>query len=548
MKSADATRLIQAGRQSFSLKDGKRALISRKQYALINEAIKDCENQQVGGKYCVPKDDYIYLSNLSMKGLSKVTEPDLPTEPIAQGISKTLFSQLRPYQQEGVVWVCHALQRQKAALLADDMGLGKTVQSLAVMKYFMSLESRATLIVCPATLVSNWVHEITQWVPEFQIRVLSRTVQPSNERNVINLCSYQRYLGQSSAHHDFEYTLCLLDESSMIKNPNAKMTKALVAQRSLYKLSLTGTPIENSAKDLWSIFNFLNPRHLGKQQQFIERFVKPLSLDGYTAELAGKRLKAKLSSHVLRRTKEHVLTELPPKTYRTEYCAANELQLAQMHQVKEDYQKLKAQQAQSGSRRQMQILTTILRLRQLANDPALVSKESLQPSPKTQRLLQILSEAQALGKKVLVFSQFAKMLHLLKGQLEERGHACNLLTGDTQNRDQEIKAFKERKGAGVFLISLKAGGYGLNLTEASMVVHYDPWWNPAVEEQATDRAYRMGQSAAVSVIKLALDDSIDENILELQKAKRNLHDLAIEETSHNFGQLTKSDLEALVEF
>ena len=520
MKSGDAQRLIQSGKQSFKMKSGRVALVSHKEYELITTALQDCEPRQSSGKYLIPTSEVPYLLALGIR-----SKGEIPTTPSAKAElpSLPIIERLRDYQRDGVSWLLSCMERYRCALLADDMGLGKTIQSITIIEALAAQES--TLIVCPASLIPNWRAELEKWLPQ-------------QDLSKVQIVSYQLYLRQAGTHHSDTYTLCIIDEASMIKNPESKVSQALSQQPAQYKLALTGTPIENTAGDLWSIFRFLRPKYLGSKAKFHERFVKPLKTPGYTAELTQKRLKAKLEPLVLRRTKQHVLTELPPKTYRVDYCAPNEFQLKEFTRIKAEYEALQA----DDELNQAQILTSILRMRQVADDPGLLSDNFTQYAPKVNRLLQILEQAKALNKKVLVFSQFAQMLKVLKTQLQENDYRCSLLIGETRDREEEIRSFNDEND--VFLISLKAGGYGLNLTAASIVVHFDPWWNPAVENQATDRAYRMGQSEPVSVIKLITQNSIEERILKLQTTKQDLYSTTIDENSSS--GITQAELKALM--
>ncbi len=525
MKSTDVQRLMQSGQQSFKLKGGRVALLSRKEFELISEAIRDCEASQSVGKYLIPTSEVQYLLEL---GIRIKGEFKPPAEAVPEVNSNTLscYEMLRDYQKEGVQWLLSRLQNSQCALLADDMGLGKTIQTIAVIEALAM--NAQTLIVCPASLIPNWRTELAKWLPSYN---------PEH----LQIMSYQKYLRDAEAQKNVSYELCILDEASMIKNPETKLSQALCQQPARYKLALTGTPLENTAGDLWSIFRFLSPHYLGKKAQFRERFVKPLEKAGYTAELTSKRLRAKLNPMVLRRTKQNVLTELPPKTYRIDYCAPNAEQIKEFDRIRKEYEELREQDDVT----QIQILTSILRMRQVANDPKLLSNNFTQYAPKVSRLLQILEQAKALNKKVLVFSQFAQMLDILQDQLQEHGHLCSKLIGSTRDREQQVQNFRETNN--VFLISLKAGGYGLNLTEASIVVHFDPWWNPAVENQATDRAYRMGQSEPVTVIKLITENSIDERILKLQQQKQSLYSTTIDESTQNTAGITSSELKQLLE-
>jgi len=524
MKSTDAQRLMQSGQQSFKLKEGRVALLSRKEFELISEAIRDCEANQSVGKYLIPTDEVQYLLELGIpiKGDFK---PPAEVAPEINGNTLSCYDMLRDYQKDGVQWLLSRLQNHHCALLADDMGLGKTIQTIAVIEALAM--NAQTLIVCPASLIPNWKAELAKWLPSYNSEHL-------------HIMSYQKYLRDAEVQKNITYELCILDEASMIKNPETKLSRALYEQPARYKIALTGTPLENTAGDLWSIFRFLSPRYLGKKAQFRERFVKPLEKAGYTAELTSKRLRAKLNPMVLRRTKQNVLTELPPKTYRIDYCVPNAEQIKEFDRIRKEYEELKERDDVT----QIQILTSILRMRQVANDPQLLSNNFTQYAPKVNRLLQILEQAKALNKKVLVFSQFAQMLDILQEQLQEHGHLCSKLIGSTRDREQQIQNFRETNN--VFLISLKAGGYGLNLTEASIVVHFDPWWNPAVENQATDRAYRMGQSEPVTVIKLITENSIDERILKLQQQKQSLYSTTIDESTQNTVGITSSELKELL--
>ena len=534
MKAAEVQRLMQTGKQSFKLKNGKIALLSKKQYQLISETIMDCAARQTAGKYLVPIGDLDYLLNtgIETKGESpQITMRSDELRPVSFADS------LRSYQQEGLQWLYATLIRHHSALLADDMGLGKTVQTIALIEALSHRNEGPILIICPASLISNWAAELAHWLPDQSFSVIRGAESPSAG---LNITSYQKYLSDARVHQEIDYSLIVLDEASYIKNPDAKISKALARQSATYKLALTGTPLENSAHDIWSIFQFLSPQYLGKKSHFTDRFVKPMKQEGYSAQLAMKRLRAKLKNRMLRRTKSAVLTELPPKTYRVEYCTPSPAQTEQATQIKAEYAELMSSQDKVN---QMEMLTVILRLRQIANDPALLGNAD-SVSSKTKRLISIIDQAKTAGKKVLVFSQFAQMLHILQAQLEDAGHTCSILTGATKDRDSEIASFKHDHG--VFLISLKAGGYGLNLTEASIVVHYDPWWNPAVEGQATDRAYRMGQSEPVTVYKLATAGSIDEEILKLQKSKESLNQLSVDEHRPDFAGVSREELERLI--
>ncbi len=543
MKPSDVSRLMKSGKQSFKLKNGKVALLSLKEYELISEALQDSSVRQIGEKFSTVKSNLNYLYKL---GINNTQEPKNKTNELYKKnqLSVSFQQSLRSYQKEGVYWLSQTLEQYKSALLADDMGLGKTVQSLAIASHLLSKHSGAVLIVCPASLISNWSAEINKWLPNSPvIEIRGREGKPAISDKTFYITSYPKYLSDASDHHIIKYCLCILDEASMIKNPDSKISQVLVRQPALNKLALTGTPLENSAKDLWAIFQFLKPEYLGSKKSFDERFVKPLKATGYTSALASKRLKAKLDAFVLRRTKAAVLTELPPKTTRVEHCLMNSVQKREAQRVLKEYEDSKASEIKQNV---IQKLTTILRLRQIANDPSLITEPSNELSPKTKRLVEILTEADANNKKVIVFSQFAQMLNILDKQLTDQGFSCSKLTGATKKRDDEISKFKDPQGNNVFLISLKAGGYGLNLTEAQIVVHYDPWWNPAVEAQATDRAYRMGQTESVSVLKLISQSSIDERIIELQQSKQNIYSLAIDDQSPNFTELTENELNSLI--
>ncbi|MBY0411833.1 MAG: DEAD/DEAH box helicase [Burkholderiaceae bacterium] len=450
----------------------------------------------------------------------------LPVVPVPAGVHATL----RPYQQQGLNWLQFLRAHGLAGVLADDMGLGKTLQTLAhiqVEKDAGRLTAPA-LIIAPVSLMGNWAREAAQFCPGLRCQVLHGAAR-HEAAGVLADCDIV-IAPYSLLHRDRDlwlartWHLAVLDEAQNIKNASTHAARVVGQLQARHRLCLSGTPMENHLGEVWSLFHFLMPGFLGSPQRFKEIFRHPIEKLGDTARMA--QLRARITPFMLRRTKALVATELPPKV---ESVMAVELSGAQAdlyEAIRLGTEKTvrEALQAKGLAKSQVTILDALLKLRQVCCDPRLVplgAASTVTTSAKLEQLMLFLPEMLAEGRRVLLFSQFTSMLALIEAELQKRGVPWVKLTGQSQRRDALIEQFTSGQ-VPLFLISLKAGGVGLNLPQADTVIHYDPWWNPAVENQATDRAHRIGQTQSVWVIKLVAQGTIEERILTLQERKAQL--------------------------
>jgi len=448
-------------------------------------------------------------------------------------------SQLRPYQQLGLFWMLELKKDGLSGLLADDMGLGKTIQTLAFLSSCQS--ELPQLIVVPRTLLSNWKLEIERFTPQRKVVThhgAGRTTIADNlQSSDLILTTYGTILRDADLLYDVHFDVVVLDEAQAIKNPESQTCRAIFELWSETRLALTGTPVENSLSELWSVFQFLMPDYLGS----MEPFKGVLPQNSPLLQFA----KRKLEPFMLRRMKNEVASDLPEKQELT-------IRLPLSKDQETVYQQLldtsRSREEHSPKNRMSSLLTAILRLRQTCCHPGLIADTHLtKQSSKFNYLLDALVDIQREGHAALVFSQFTKLLDLLKFQLDEQAIPFLYLDGKTRNRQQLVDRFQEGEGS-VFLISLKAGGTGLNLTRASYVFHLDPWWNPMVEAQATDRAHRIGQSKKVFSYKLITENTIEDGIVKLQERKKALASALWDEDGQTMpAGLTQKDLEWLLE-
>jgi SNF2 family DNA or RNA helicase len=442
-----------------------------------------------------------------------------------------LNAQLREYQQQGLNWL-HFLQEYGfGGILADDMGLGKTIQALAMMQLLFERKqlTKPILVVCPTSLVGNWRNEATKFTPDLKVLVLHGTKRKTLFDNISD--HHLIITTYPLVHRDFEalsqlrFQWLILDEAQVIKNPKAKMTQSVKQLKAEHKLCLTGTPMENHLGELWSLFDFLMPGYLSNNKGFNDLYRKPIeSGEGYAQEWLNKRI----SPFLLRRTKDQVATELPAKTEIIQSLALPKEQRTLYESIRVTMEKkVRDLLKEKGlAKSQIEFLDALLKLRQACCHPNLVKLDAakkVNSSAKLEFLLSALPEMLEEGRKVLIFSQFTQMLKIIETALHEIKIKTTKLTGQTRKREEAIDQFTSGK-VDVFLISLKAGGVGLNLTEADTVIHFDPWWNPAAENQATDRAYRIGQDKPVFVYKLVTENTIEERVLALQKNKQAMAD------------------------
>jgi len=435
---------------------------------------------------------------------------------------------LRPYQKAGYNWFHFLKNYHFGGCLADDMGLGKTIQTLALLqKHKEDTEAgggkSTSLVIMPTSLIYNWLNEAKKFAPQLKLMVHTGTLRYKSPEVFANYDVVITTYGISRIDIDlltayfFEYVI--LDESQNIKNPSSKSFQAVRQLKSRFKLILSGTPVENSVNDLWTQMSFINPGLLGIQQYFQNEFVTPI--EKKKDEDKARKLQALIKPFVLRRTKEQVAPELPPKTENLFYCKMSEEQSSVYEKVKSEYRNelLKSLEDGTFAKAQMHVLQGLIKLRQIANHPVMIDKEYEGDSGKFENVVHTLANVLEGGHKVLIFSQFVRQLNIYRDYFDTENIPYVYLDGSTQNRGDVVKQFQEDDKTRVFLISIKAGGVGLNLTEADYVFILDPWWNPAVEQQAIDRTHRIGQTKNVFIYKFITKDSVEEKILALQQRK-----------------------------
>ena len=605
--AADIQRLVLSGQSHTRLKNGKMAIIDTGAVEELQEVLLDCAPQQHAQGYRIDSKQAGFLeATLRQHADWKMQAPAAWRERAAKqsGEAKLecpplgdLESVLRPYQKQGVAWLGFLRENGFGGILADEMGLGKTLQTLAHLNLWRQASLPAVepgfqlggksaetasrmnnseavsvvtsgpggrmppsmagkdarrctphLIVCPTSLVFNWVAEAKKFTPELKILALHGPDRHALFNQIatsdIVVTSYALIRRDAEKYREIEFDTVVLDEAQHIKNRQTQNAQAVKAVRAQHRVVLTGTPLENSVLDLWSIFDFLMPGYLGTAQDFRERYELPIAKEKNVEAQA--RLARRLRPFLLRRLKKDVAADLPAKLEQVSFCELTPDQRSVYQQIIEASRKevLEAVGAQGLAKSRMVVLTALLRLRQICCDLRLLKLEkrfdgltdsesdaksnhpTIQPSSSSSGKLEmfgeLLEEVIDGGHRVLVFSQFVGMLTLLKERLAKEGIEYCYLDGSTTDRAKVVEKFQTNTAIPVFLISLKAGGVGLNLTGADTVVHFDPWWNPAVEDQATDRAHRIGQTKVVTSYKLITRDTVEEKILTLQNRKREI--------------------------
>ncbi len=519
--ASDLTRLLQTGGGHVRLKDGRVAIADAGLAADLEEVLHDCNPRQERGGYRIPPASRGYLEASVAQWQGR--EAEQKTAETALGMLK---AQLRPYQVEGAGWLLQKAHAKLGGLLADEMGLGKTVQALAMIEALPG----TVLVVCPSSLVWNWKSEAARFLPELSALSLDGSAreklfsQIADHRLVIT--SYALLRRDIERYRGLEFAAVILDEAQHIKNPGSQNAKAACALRAGSRFILTGTPVENSLRDLWSLFEFLLPGYLGTRDDFKDRYETPL-LSGGAGEV-WNRLTRRLKPYLLRRRKQEILKELPDKIEQIIEVELSDEQKAAYTQLQQAARAQVDQLREQGGAARMRVLTALLRLRQACCDLRLLGAQEGN-SAKLGALMELLGETIDGGHRALVFSQFTSMLDLIGEALEAQGIVYCRLDGSTRNRQEVVERFQNDETVPVFLISLKAGGVGLNLTGADTVIHYDPWWNPAVEAQATDRAHRIGQKNVVTAIKLIARDTVEERVLQMQQKKKELLEGALDE-------------------
>ena len=465
-------------------------------------------------------------------------------------IPKRLASTLRSYQKVGYRWLKSLDAYGFGGILADEMGLGKTIQVIALLLDEKAENGGTSLVVCPASLVYNWENEFAQFAPELKIMTAAGNQAEreemfaayEKERPDVIITSYDLLKRDILWYHEKEFRFEIIDEAQYIKNSSTQAAKSVKAVPAKTRFALTGTPIENHLGELWSIFDFLMPGFLFTSQKFKRAFEMPIVRDQDPNALV--QLKKLTGPFILRRLKKDVLKELPDKLETVLYSnmegEQKDLYTAAAASLKE--QLMEGTDGDYGKER-MQILAELMRLRQICCEPSLCFDGYKGGSAKLDTCMELLLNGTSAGHKILLFSQFTSMLEIIAKRLKKEKIPFYLLIGSTPKRDRvQMASSFQKDDVMVFLISLKAGGTGLNLTAADVVIHYDPWWNVAAQNQATDRAHRIGQENQVSVFKLITKHTIEENILKLQEMKRDLADTVVTEGTGALSSITREDL------
>jgi superfamily II DNA or RNA helicase len=545
LNPADVQRALLKG-DSFLQQGDRTVLLDGHAIAAMNDVFEDC----AGGEGSRPGTfrlssiyaAYVKASLDALDGVDVEATPDWAAA--AEGrraeqaapvtLTDALETVLRPYQKDGVRWLRMLENNGFCGILADEMGLGKTLQTLAWLQMERShpeAQGQPSLIVCPTSLVENWAEEARRFTPSLRVLTIAGSDRHGKwaamgDHDVV-ITSYALLRRDVENYLDTEFAAVILDEAQHIKNRstlNAITAKQLHAYN---RLVLTGTPMENSVADLWSIMDFLMPGYLGGHEHFRRHYELAIAAGGLEADAAQVKLRRKLAPFLMRRMKTDVASDLPARIERLASCSLSGDQRIVYRQLLESSRRELADLVRSRGLAQcrMEVLRTLMRLRQACCHLGLLPMPDLhpeQPSAKMDLLFELLDEALDGGHRILVFSQFVSMLTILRGELDRRQVAYSYLDGSTKERQAVVHEFNRNRRIPVFLISLKAGGVGLNLTGADMVIHYDPWWNPAVEDQATDRAHRIGQKRTVYSVKLITKGTVEEKILALQKRKQAL--------------------------
>ena len=459
----------------------------------------------------------------------------LETIPVPQHLNATL----RPYQQDGLNWLAFLQRYGFGGILADDMGLGKTLQTLALAQHMKErgLLDKPVLVVAPTSLTGNWQHEAAHFTPQLNVTLIhgpdrGPAFEEINTSDLV-ITTYPLLVRDWERYSKRKFSLVVLDEAQAIKNPTTKIAECVRKLKSDTRLCLSGTPLENHLGELWSLMDFVLPGLLGGRKTFNEAYRTPIENHGEVERQ--QELARKVRPFMLRRTKSEVVSELPPKTETIQYVELGRKQRALYESVRISMEKrIRELVARQGiAKSHIEFLDALLKLRQTCIDPRLVKLDKakgIQESAKLNWLAESLPQMLEEGRSILVFSQFTEVLKLVETQLQNQGIDYTKLTGQTRKRQQVIDRFQNGE-VRVFLISLKAGGAGLNLTAADVVIHMDPWWNPAVENQATDRAYRIGQEKPVFVYKLVAAETVEERIHQMQQQKQALADSLFDATS-----------------
>lgn len=473
----------------------------------------------------------------------------------ASEVPSEIQATLRPYQLEGVHWLERLRMMHLNGILADDMGLGKTLQAIVAITQSHQRKAKSlSLVVCPTSLLYNWKEEFSKFNPELRTLVIDGTpVERKKHLNSVDdydviITSYTLLQKDIDTYKELSFCYAILDEAQHIKNRGTRNAKSAKMIQAAHRLILTGTPIENSLEELWSLFDFLMQGLLSSYDRFVEKYIRIPSQNG-TKSL--ELLRTKVSPFILRRMKRDVLKDLPPVSEIAYHCHLSDVQRdlyrSYADSAREELSRLVKKEG--FDKVQIHVLATLTRLKQICCHPAIFAKEKAEPgdSAKYDMLLELLQSLIEGKHKTVIFSQYTRMLHILRQDLEQMGIRFSYLDGSSKNRLGIVKQFNEEENISVFLVSLKAGGSGLNLVGADTVIHYDMWWNPAVENQATDRVHRMGQKNSVSAYKLITLGTIEEKILELQNRKRGLVKKVVANDEEAISKLTWEEVLELLQ-
>ncbi|MDA7515713.1 DEAD/DEAH box helicase [Akkermansiaceae bacterium] len=515
LPSDQVQRMLRMGSAEHAFGKGKIAVIDSEFIEEVNETLTDSEAlQNSPGVFEINAQQAAFLKASARDfGMAVEVDPEVDLD---------LPDYLRPYQETGVQWMYRLSELEMGGILADDMGLGKTLQTLT----FIAKKGGPALVICPSSLVSNWAEECAKWVPQLKVALHVGGKRGEIPDADVVITSYAILRIDSDKFQSREFNIAILDEAQQIKNPDAQISKAAHRLNAKHRFALSGTPVENSLQDFWSIMEFALPGYLGPRKLFLERFEKPLRKGGDPA--LARRLSRKLKPVVLRRLKKDVAKDLPDRIEQVRYCDLAPKQQTIYSQLL--HESRSQVEAADDGRKRVVALTALLRLRQACCDLRLLpglKVEDKDAGVKLDDLEELLSEAIAGGHRVLVFSQFVQLLQgVVPILLRNQWDYC-YLDGSTKKRGDVVERFQEGE-VPVFLISLKAGGVGLNLTSADTVIHLDPWWNPAVEAQATDRAHRIGQKNVVTSYKLITRNTVEEKILALQEEKKKIMEAVLD--------------------
>ncbi len=551
---ADIFRSMKLKKKYYRMKDGNFLLLDSQAMQESMQFIKSLGSvhpmKEEG--ICVDKSQTSYLEQMLRMSNTEYQIDDCIYElldrlnnPPKLACPECINANVRPYQMAGFEWMCNLAQNGMGGILADDMGLGKTLQAIMYMSTLPEHSRR--MVVCPTSLMYNWKDEIENFAPSMSCDIVCGT--PEDRRKIIEestsdvlITSYPLIRRDLSYYKNIEFSSVIIDEAQNIKNSASMNAQSVKNLNTKTKFALTGTPIENSLSEIWSIFDFVMPGYLFTHPKFVNEYEKPIMNNN--KELLNQ-LNIRIQPYILRRMKQDVLSELPEKTEEKILVDLSEKQkklyAAYLEHYKGEFH-FDEEESQIVENR-IRILSALMRLRQICCHPSTFMENYDGDSAKMELLLELIENSIASGHRALIFSQFTSMLELIQKELEERNIGYFCIRGDTKiaDRNRFVKQFNEGEN-NVFLISLKAGGTGLNLTGADTVIHVDPWWNPAVEDQATDRCYRIGQMKNVHVIKLLSKGTIEEKIYKLQQKKQKLADAVIEHQEDLLNKLTKEEL------